>query len=522
MDARDSSAARAAALCTILGATLNLACGLGNTAPAGADGSALSFTRISGVPVAEDRASTGGVSWIDYDGDGDLDLYVTNGYNVTAPEAVPQGNRLYENLGDGELRPVETGPLVQDSGFSSGSAWADYDNDGDPDVFVSNQRGQDNFLYRNRGDGTFERVEEGPPVSDGGHSYSASWADVDGDGWVDLFVSNGGLSRSQRNDLYRNRGDGTFVRITDGPVVQDSAATRAAAWGDYDDDGDQDLFVANGWSPGREEGPGMSRLYRNDGDWRFTRVPGFPSADTLIAMSAAWGDYDSDGDLDLYVTSRTPANRLYRNDGPAGFHRIEGDPSVLDGGSSSAGTWGDIDNDGDLDLVVPHWGAALILYENDGSGGFRRAEAGDLGSTREHPGNLALGDYDGDGDLDVYVGNWPNWPGSAERNVLYRNDSQAGGWLAVRLVGSESNRSGIGARVTVRARIDGRSSTRIRELGTQTSFRSQEGLRLHFGLGDAAEIEELVVRWPSGTVQRHPDVPLNRVVTVTEGGDLTF
>ncbi len=207
----------------------------------------------------------------------------------------------------------------------------------------------------------------------------------------------------------------------------------------------------------------MSRLYRNEGDWRFTRGRGPPSGDTLIAVSAAWGDYDNDGDLDLYVASQGgPANRLYRNDGQAGFHRVEGDPSALDGGHTYGATWGDVDNDGDLDLATTNWGAALVLYENDGRGGFRRAAAGDLGRTREYPGNLAWGDHDGDGDLDLYVGNWPNWPGHGEENVLYRNEGAIGNWLIVRLVGTESNRSGIGARVTARAEIRGRATTQRR------------------------------------------------------------
>jgi len=205
----------------------------------------LSFTRVEvGAPVI-DAASTGGVSWVDFDDDADLDLFVTNGYDVSATEPEPQRNRLYRNLGDGTLEPVTAGPLAEDDGFSSGSTWGDYDNDGDLDVFVSNQNDQRNFLYRNDGRGGFARVMQGGPAEDGGHSYSASWLDVDNDGLLDLWVANGGLSHSGPNFLYRNEGAGSFVRITEGEIVTEDGRTGGAVWGDYDDDGDLDLFIPN-------------------------------------------------------------------------------------------------------------------------------------------------------------------------------------------------------------------------------------------------------------------------------------
>ena len=190
-----------------------------NAIPADEPGSRVAFERLTSGPVVTDRASTGGVSLVDYDGDGDPDLFVTNGYDVSAEAPEPQLNRLYRNDG-GVFVPVTEGPLVEDQGYSSGSTWADIDNDGDLDVFVTNQQDQNNSLYLNDGNGVFTAVTEGPVVSDGGHSYSAAWVDIDNDGWVDLFVANGGMSHAQVNFLYRNLGDGNFERITDGEIVQ--------------------------------------------------------------------------------------------------------------------------------------------------------------------------------------------------------------------------------------------------------------------------------------------------------------
>lgn len=474
----------------------------------------VAFTRVDVGGPTDDRASTGGAGLVDVDGDLDLDLFVTNGYDVSAEAASPQSDRLYLNEGGGRFVTVEDVPMTSEGGFGSGQSWGDYDNDGDADVFVAQQQGQDNLLWRNDGDGRFTRVTEGPPVSDGGASYAASWVDYDGDGWLDLYVANGGLSSVAASFLYRNRGDGTFERITEGPLVTDSAAHTGPAWGDYDDDGDPDLFIARNFSPGSL----TSALYRNDGGGRFTPVTDIaPVTDTFPALGASWGDMDGDGDLDLAVSVRSGwAQALYRNDGDGRFTRVRDRNAVL-GLNGSSAVWMDHDNDGDLDLLHMPWGSPAVLLTNDGGGRFAWRDHGDLGRSFVYGAGSAIGDYDGDGDLDVFQGNWPNWPGVGEEAHLYRNDAPAAHWLDLRLEGTRSNRSGIGARVTVRARIDGRDVTQVRELFPDTGFRARLPLRLHFGLGDADTVEEIVVRWPSGTVQRLEDVAADRVLTITEG-----
>lgn len=480
----------------------------------------ISFSRILDVAPVTDRASTGGVSWIDYDGDGFLDLYVTNGYDVSASEATPQPNRLYKNIDGSRFEEVEAGPLTSDEGFSSGSAWADIDNDGDPDLYVTNQRGQTNFLYRNEGNGSFKKILSDPTVTDSSASFSASWADIDNDGLVDLFIGNGGLSSSQPNLLLRNLGDFAFERQMIEGVTDDTAGTASVAWADFDGDGLQDLFVANRWSYADPSGPGMSRLYRNLGEWQFESVLDPPTGDTLNALTGTWGDFDGDTRTDLYLTNASGSNRLYRNSESSRFERIEAGLPVLDGGSSYAATWGDLNNNGKLDLLVGNWGSALVIYENMGNGRFQRIEeAGELARTISHVGSMALSDFNGDGALDLYVGNWPNTPGRAEENELYLNRGNVGNWIVIRLEGTNSNRSGIGAKVIVKSQIQGREQIQMRELGTQPSWRSQAGLRLHFGLNNASQVDEMIVHWPSGEVQRFNDLPVNKGITVIEGGE---
>jgi hypothetical protein len=474
-----------------------------------------SFVLDAENPFSTHAASTGGVSWIDFDRDGDVDLFVTNGYDVSAAEPSPQGNRLYENL-DGELVAVANGPIVEDEGFSSGSTWGDFDNDGWPDVFVSNQREQDNFLYRGQGGGLFERVDDAVPGLGGGNSYAASWVDVDNDGFIDLFVANGGLSHQGQNALYRNQGEGSFSQVTEGQLVTEAGSSCGVSWADYDGDGDQDVFVCD-ISGGTTQTGG---LYRNDGDWRFARqdLQAVPIAG-LMPTAAAWGDYDNDGDLDLYLTGvYGMANLLLENDGSGRFERVTEGDAVLDGGHSYAASWADADNDGDLDLAVANWGAAPVFYENDGSGILNRGDGGDLGKTVEYPGTMAWADVNGDGALDLALGNWPNRPGPGELNKLYRNTRATGNWLIIDLEGTASNRSAIGARAVATATINGVTINQVREVNAHSGFRSQNDLRLHFGFADAEVIEMLEVSWPSGLTTLVRDLEVNQVLHITEEG----
>lgn len=470
----------------------------------------LTFTRIMTGPVATDRASSGGVAWIDFDGDGDPDLFVSNGYDVSSATRVPQDNRLYRNVGDGVFERVASD--LDTNGFTGSSTWADFDNDGDLDAFLANINADaPSGLYRSDGDGRFTLLADAAPSQARQRSYSATWGDADNDGFVDLFVSNGGLSATERNLLYRNTGDGRFERVRSGAIASDSIQTGGASWVDFDLDGDVDLFV-----------PGATNtLYRNDGDWVFTPMPDLPFVTEnplLVApISSAWGDYDNDGDMDVYITYQIgEENRMYRNLGDGSFERVEGILPVLDGGYTTHAAWADFDQDGWLDLLTVNWGSPAVLYRNLGSGDFERRVYGDLGLVTSFASGAATADYDGDGDLDVIIGHWPNFPGPGEENLLYENRGASGNWVQFDLEGTRSNRSAIGARIVITSQTGGVLLRQTRELRSQDGWRSQHALSVHFGLGRATSIEKVDIYWPSGHVQTLTDIPVNQRVALIE------
>jgi hypothetical protein len=327
----------------------------------------------------------------------------------------------------------------------------------------------------------------------------------------------------QNDFLYHNNGDGTMTRITAGPISNSGGNSTGCSWADYDGDGDLDLFVANciwgQFSPNEFQ-------FRNDGNGTFTRITtGAPVNDGGYSGGIAWGDYDNDGDLDLFVTDGLGENnRLYRNDGLDGFVRLTVGASVNDGGSSIGAAWGDYDNDGYLDLFVANdLGENNFLYHNEGDGTLSKVTEGGVVNDGGRSWGCAWADFNNDGYLDLFVANGgadflPLPP--AEPSFLYRNDAKANGnangWLLVRLVGTASNRSAIGAKIRVQASIRGKSMWQLREVSGGSGWCSQDDLRAHFGLGDAAQVDLLRIEWPSGIVQEIPNVPGRQILTITE------
>jgi hypothetical protein len=448
-----------------------------------ATGQEAPFTRITAGRVATDGGDSTGVSWADYDQDGYLDLFVSN-------FGTPR-NFLYRNNGDETFTRVDSAPITTDIMNAEGCVWADFDNDGDLDLFVSVGLGANDVIYRNDGGGVFTRLTNIPPVQSGGNSRGCAWADFDNDGWVDLFVAN---EQSQNNFLFHNNGGNGFTRILAGAIVTDRGNSYGCAWADYDNDGYQDLFVANNGV--------RSFFYHNEGNGTFLKITNGPIV-TNIASSAgcAWGDYDNDGYLDLFVANLGQKNFLYHNNGDGSFTLTRNSGIGQEVSYSWGGAWADLDNDGYLDLFVANGqpngtGVKDFLYRNRGDGTFEKLTLGTLVNDSSAGDGCAWGDYNNDGFLDLFVSNI-----NGQNNLLYRNNGNSNHWLTIQCEGKISNRSAIGTRLELTAEIAGTPVRQIREISAGGGYGSQNSLLVHFGVGPSTNILGLRIRWPSGVVQ---------------------
>jgi hypothetical protein len=498
-----------------------------------------------------------GVAFIDYDNDGWLDVFVLSG---TRLQDAPAGttNRLYKNNRDGTFTDVTEKAGLLRTGWASAVTVGDYDNDGFDDLFVTYYG--HNVLYRNNGDGTFTDVTAKAGLSRDKVQYGSgcTWVDFDRDGHLDLFVATyldttlEKLPKPGENpdcrwkgvpvncgprglptgyvQLFRNNRNGTFTDVSreSGVAAASGSYPMTAVAADYDNDGWPDIYVACDSTP--------SWLFRNQGDGTFREEAlergAALSEDGLeqAGMGIAIGDYDLDGNLDIFKTHfADDTNVLYRNGGKGHFDDFTIRAGI--GVETRYIGWGagmaDFDNDGFPDLflvtgsVYPEVERQLpaypfrtprLVFRNLGDGRFEELieEAGTGVAAAHSSRGCAFGDFDNDGDVDVLVMNM-NEPPS-----LLRNDvSGQGHWLKVLLMGVQSNRSAIGARVT--ARYGGR--LQAQEVTAQSSFYSANDRRLHFGLG-AADRADLTIRWPNGGVEEIRGVPANQLVVIREGAGI--
>lgn len=459
-----------------------------------------------------------GQAWGDYDGDGWIDLYVTD-------NAGP--NTLYRNDGDGGFSRSPLASLVEVPMRSSGGAvFVDYDNDGDKDLYVLNLG--PNMLFRNEGGRSFIDVTASAGVGDVGKGQTASFGDYDNDGFVDLYVANWICTECSqpegvegaRDRLYHNEGDGTFTDVTHLLGMDMTVgAGFVAVWMDFDNDGDSDIYLANdkGHPGDQEVGHYMNRnlLWRNDGagcrGWCFTEVGRDVGADARVdGMGLAVGDYDNDGDLDMYC-SNTGRPVLLRNRGNGTFE----DVGALAGVDYDSVSWGavffDFDNDTFLDAYLAvgleRWGITENrLYHNRGDGTFADLTDEHVLPFAGEGLGVAYADYDKDGAVDLIVGNWNSG------YALYRNTMDIGAsnhWLRVRLSGAGPvNRDAIGAKVTIET-TDGR--TLMQQVKCGSSHGAGNDLALHFGLGTATPAR-MTIRWPDGMTETTPNVPYDREI----------
>ncbi|MFT6148300.1 MAG: putative repeat protein (TIGR01451 family) [Saprospiraceae bacterium] len=487
------------------------------------DGEFQQATEATGVLICSDiilpqnivtpQANTWSVAWGDYNNDCYPDLFIAN---YDSDEA----NILYKNNGDGTFTETSTALFGADMASSTVGTWGDYDNDGDLDLFVANNIGTGNYLYRNENGTSFTRIYNDPIVNDLGYAHGATWVDYDNDGFLDMFTAE--FFTTRFNNLYHNNGDGTFTKNTTANIALDAASSVAGVWGDYDNDGDQDLFVAN---TNNEN----NLLYRNEGNGNFTKITtGAIVTDGGQSVGGSWGDYDNDNDLDLFVSnSGLQNNFLYKNNGDGTFTKITTGDIVTDGGHSHGSSWGDVDNDGFLDLLVTNdQNSVNYLYLNNGDGTFNKIDHR-LSLFTTGGGNSfgsAFADFDNDGDLDLFVANHAD-----QSNVLIQNYNAASSdanFINIKLNGTNSNAAAIGSRIAVKATIDGTSMWLNREIAGLTGggIGGQNDVRAHFGLGNATIIDSLIVTWSSGFKQIETNITVNQScysITELAGGTIS-
>ena len=519
------------------------------------DETGIQFRHFNGAIGEKHLVETmgGGAAFFDYDNDDDLDLYFVNGAPLTVeavsnPDALQPTNRLYRNNGDGTFSDVTQHAGIGDTGYGIGCCVADYDNDGNRDIFLTNFG--ENVLYRNDGDGTFTDVTNDTDIlGEPCFSAGAAFADYDNDGWLDLVVVNYVLvdlasapdcSQAEipaycrpeafppaSDVLYRNNGDGTFTDVTQDAGLTALGRGLGAIWTDVNNDGSPDLYIANDREP--------NFLYRNNGDGTFTELAELHGiarnehGDVESSMGIDAADYDNDGDFDVILTHyQAETNTLYQNDGNGVFWDVTAqshmsEPTLL------PLAWGtgfvDFDNDGWLDLFFANghlhdnieeleeigvYKQQNQLFRNGGDGIYTDISgvSGDGMLVEKSSRGAIFGDYDNDGDLDILVTNIADTPD------LLRNDTaRTYHWLGVKLVGEESNRDGIGAKVMLQSG----DVHLLREIKSGASYLSQNAHRLLIGLGTADQVDRITVHWQSGVQDVIEDVQCNQWLTIREG-----
>lgn len=474
---------------------------------------AQTFTKITSGPFVTSDGDSRSVNWVDVNDDGFIDCMITNG------PTGGQDNFLYINNGTGGFTALTGDTIVKDNKPSDGATWADSDNDGDLDCYVANWYNTKNLFYNNTGAGAFTQTQNAIETS-GGYCETASWGDYDNDGLLDLYVTrSGGTIATNKNLLFHNEGGNAFTKVLTGTPVTDAFISRSVNWTDIDSDGDLDLFVTN-------ENDQNENLYRNDGAGVFTKLTNGPLLnDGGKTMSSSWGDYDNDGDLDVFFANDQGNDGLFRNEGHFNFTKITTDTVSNCGGNSFSSAWSDIDNDGDLDLFVTNsFGTTTLwpnfLFLNNGNGSFTRVGNTAPATDLDWSYGCAFGDYDNDGFEDLAVASCRY--NSVDRpDLLYHNDGNSNNWITIKLVGTTTNKSAIGTKIRVKANINGNPVWQMRELSAQTSYCGQNDLRPHFGLGNATNIDSIKLEWLNGTVEYYTNITTNQFITIVQGNGIT-
>ncbi|WP_190810709.1 CRTAC1 family protein [Flagellimonas sp. S3867] len=415
------------------------------------------------IPIAENKvqAWSESVHTIDVDNDRDLDIFFTTQFGVP--------NLLYENNGEGNFSASNAGDLTSDLTNSPGACWCDYDLDGDMDVFVVNRDGEDDNLYINMGSGKFKKAASGPWINNNGDGRACLWGDLNGDGFPDLYVANfvvknnGKFTGKHRNYLYWNSPKGEFIEQTEGDLVEELNASYGVSFVDYDSDMDLDMYVTN-VSISDE-----NALYQNSGSGVFKKITenGITYEVRRPSKGQTWGDFNNDGRQDLYVANGTEGypeiqNFLFAGHPDHAFKRMYNSLPAIEGHISAGTASGDLNRDGYLDLYVCNWG------------------------------------------------------GEAEPNDCYINQKQGDNWVVFQLSAIASNSYGIGSWVKLTA---SNGTVQTRYLVRETGYGSENAPEIHFGLA-SQEIAKVEFIWPNGTKQKATNLVSNQIYKVIEGKEI--
>ena len=494
------------------------------------------FTDIAKRVGLDTRSLCGGAIADDFNGDGLLDIIASNWD--------PKGQlRYFINSGNGKFidRTEKAGLTGLYGGLNINQT--DYNNDGYPDIYVmrgawlAEQGKHPNSLIRNDGNGTFTDVTfEAGLASDNFPTQTASWADYNNDGLLDLYVGNEVIGETPApSQLFHNNGDGTFTDMAAQAGVQNNRYAKAVIWGDYDNDNDPDLYVSNYGEP--------NRLYQNHGDGTFSDVAPALGVDRPIWSFPAWfWDFNNDGALDIFVSSyeipdgtglvaksylglpiKAETLRLYQGDGKGGFKEVAREQKLTQLSLPMGSNFGDLDNDGFPDFYLgtgyPNYEALMpnLMYHNQRGNSFADVTtAGGFGHLQKGHA-VVFADLDNDGDQDVFEQMGGAYPGDGFVDVLFENPGFNNHWLKLKLIGTKSNRAAIGARIRVEITEADRKRSVYCHVNSGGSFGASP-LRKEIGLGKAQSIDLLEIHWPtSGTTQTFNGIKVDSCVEIREG-----
>lgn len=450
-----------------------------------------------------------GTAWVDVDNDGWLDLYVNR-------------RAVYKNLRNGNFEKLTTG--LELNTVSISNTWADYNNDGFIDCFIVSTIDSQSFLYKNNGNMTFTKIRSGA-IADSSYNtgWGSSWGDYNNDGYVDLIIAAaspfGIVNHPSR--FWKNNGNETFTKIDTTQFTMITAAYTCPTFYDYDQDGDIDLFIGSGTASSLNPDYNYKNLLKETGTPFLQRIDtSIIGTDPVDGQVWNFIDYDNDNDLDAFLTNYTVRNNLYRNEGNGYYVKMteaQVGNIVNAGNVNLTNLWGDFDNDGFLDcFVTKDNNNANKFYHNNGNGTFTSLDTISICTGGGPHFGASAGDYNKDGKLDIFA------TGLTQTKGLFLNIYQnANKWVNIKCTGTTSNRSALGTRIKAKATINGTAQWQIREINAANSFNSMNMLNVHFGFGNAAQIDSLIVFWPSGLRQNFTNVSLNNFYNLTEGSSLT-